>query len=88
MPEGVRWTTPGGGPSLWLEVPRSVDLRAVADDLARDQVWIDPTLAAFSGAPHLHGVRIGYAYLREDRLRRAVTLLADAIRTRCPDGRT
>jgi GntR family transcriptional regulator/MocR family aminotransferase len=88
MPEGVRWTTPGGGPSLWLEVPREVDLAAVAAELARAQVWIDTSVAAFCGEPHLHGVRLGYAYLPEDALRRGVTMLADAIRSRCPAGRT
>src|SRR6185436_6408641 len=30
MPPGVRWTTPGGGPTLWLEVPRQIDVRALA----------------------------------------------------------
>ena len=27
MPDGVRWTRPGGGPTLWLEIPRSVAVR-------------------------------------------------------------
>jgi GntR family transcriptional regulator/MocR family aminotransferase len=80
MPEGVRWTTPGGGPSLWLELPPSVDLDALVAKMARDKIWIDPCTAAFVGRPHLHGVRIGYAYLREPDLRRALELLAAALR--------
>lgn len=80
MPDGVRWTTPGGGPSLWLELPRSVDLDAVVARLARDQVWVDPSTAAFLAEPHLHGIRIGYAYLAEPQLRRALELLAAAMK--------
>src|SRR6188508_2624434 len=35
MPDGVRWTHPGGGPTLWLEIPRSVDLADLEAHLAR-----------------------------------------------------
>lgn len=80
MPDGVRWTTPGGGPSLWLELPRTVDLDALVAKLATDQIWVDPSTAAFLAEPHLHGIRIGYAYLPEPALRRALELLAAAVR--------
>jgi 2-aminoadipate transaminase len=80
MPDGVRWTTPGGGPSLWLELPPGVDLDALVARLAKDQVWVDPSTAAFLAEPHLHGLRIGYAYLPEPQLRRALELLASALR--------
>jgi 2-aminoadipate transaminase len=82
MPDGVRWTTPGGGPSLWLEVPRQVDLREVVDALARRQIAVDPCTSAFVGEPHLHGLRIGYAYPKEDELRRGLEALADELRAR------
>jgi len=81
MPEGVRWTTPGGGPSLWLELPAEVDLDALVAKLARDKIWADPCTAAFIGAPFLHGMRIGYAYLKEADLRRALEVLAAALRS-------
>jgi DNA-binding transcriptional MocR family regulator len=80
MPDSVRWTTPGGGPSLWLELPRSVDLPALVARLAHDQIWIDPNVAAFAGTPHLHGLRIGYAYLPEPALRRGLERLAAEVR--------
>jgi 2-aminoadipate transaminase len=81
MPDGVRWTTPGGGPTLWLELPRSVDLAALVARCAHHQVWIDPSAAAFVGEPHLHGLRIGYAYLSQEKLRRGLEVLASEIRT-------
>jgi 2-aminoadipate transaminase len=81
MPDGVRWTRPGGGPTLWLELPRATDLGALEERLARHHVQVSNTSAAFIGVPHLHGFRIAYAYLSEDTMRRALTILADALRT-------
>ncbi|MBI4952527.1 MAG: PLP-dependent aminotransferase family protein [Myxococcales bacterium] len=75
MPAGVRWTTPGGGPLLWLEVPRSVDLDALAARLAERQVVVAPTPLAFQGEPHLHGLPLGYAFLDSERLARALEIL-------------
>jgi 2-aminoadipate transaminase len=82
MPEGVRWTRPGGGPTLWLELPRTVDLEALEAKLARRGVVISNASAAFVGARHLHGFRVAYAYLTEDVMRRALTIVADALRAR------
>jgi DNA-binding transcriptional MocR family regulator len=80
MPDGVRWTRPGGGPTLWLEVPRSIDLPALQDHLARRGVAAGSASVAFLGEPHLHGFRIAYAYLSERELAAALTLVADGIR--------
>jgi DNA-binding transcriptional MocR family regulator len=81
MPDGVRWTRPGGGPTLWLELPRSVDYAAIEAHLARRGVQVSNASAAYIGEPHLHGFRIAYAYLPESQMRSALTILGDAIRT-------
>jgi 2-aminoadipate transaminase len=80
MPDGVRWTRPGGGPTLWLEIPRTVDLADLEAHLARRGIHISNAAAAFVGPAHLHGFRIAYAYLTEDVMRSALTITADAIR--------
>ncbi|HSD86843.1 MAG TPA: PLP-dependent aminotransferase family protein, partial [Kofleriaceae bacterium] len=80
MPDGVRWTHPGGGPTLWLDIPRRIDLAALEAHLARRGVQISNVSAAFVGPAHLHGFRIAYAYLSEDAMRRALTIVADALR--------
>lgn len=80
MPDDVRWTRPGGGPTLWLDIPRSIDLVALEAHLARRGISIASSSAAYVGEPHLHGFRIAYAYLTEDTMRHALAILADALR--------
>jgi DNA-binding transcriptional MocR family regulator len=48
--------------------------------MARRGVAISSSATAFvgGGAPHLHGFRVAFAYLSEDRMRTALTILADA----------
>lgn len=83
MPDGVRWTRPGGGPTLWLDLPRTIDLPVLESHLARRGVIVSNVAAAYigDGAPTLHGFRIAYAYLSEERMRNALTILSDALRT-------
>ncbi len=80
MPPGVRWTTPGGGPTLWLELPPQVPVEAVVARVARHGVIIDERSAAFVGEPHLNGFRIGYAAHPPEVLARGLEIVADAIR--------
>ena len=80
MPEGVRWTSPGGGPLVWLEVPQSVALDALSARLAERKVRINLVPGAFHGEPHLHGFPIGYAFLDSARLLQGLEVLAEEIR--------
>ena len=82
MPDDVTWTRPGGGPTLWLEIPRAIAYPAVEAHLARRSVHITNVSTAFTGIdePHLHGFRIAYAYLSEAEMRSALTILADTLR--------
>jgi len=80
MPDGVRWTTPGGGPTLWLDLPRAIELGALEERLALRDVFIERQNAAFLGEPHLNGFRVSYAFHRPERLRRGLEILADELR--------
>jgi DNA-binding transcriptional MocR family regulator len=80
MPQGVRWTTPGGGPTLWLEVPRAVDLAELRGRLAERGVVVESSDSGFDGPPHLHGFRISYAFLPPATLERALRIVGDALR--------
>lgn len=79
MPEGVSWTTPGGGPLLWVELPRAVDLSRLGERLAAERIHIDTSRESFFGVPHLHGFKLGYAYPTPEQLERGIPILAQAI---------
>lgn len=81
MPAGVRWTTPGGGPTLWLELPRVVPLPLLAERLAARGVYVELPGLGFLGRPHLHGFAIGYAYNAPERLQQGLVALGQELRT-------
>lgn len=85
MPEGVRWTRPGGGPTLWLEVPRSVDLEALRARMSERRVNLEDTSSHFTGAPQLHGFRVSYAFSKPEPLRAALAALGEEL-ARCLRG--
>jgi 2-aminoadipate transaminase len=80
MPEGVRWTTPGGGPTLWLDVPKRISLDRLGASVRARGVSIESITGAFDGPAHLHGFRVSYAFLARETLDRALGLVAEAIR--------
>lgn len=79
MPEGVRWTTPGGGSTLWLELPAGVDGARVRQAAGEMGVRVEDARTHFHGEPHRNGFRIGYAFLPEETLRKGLERLAEAI---------
>jgi DNA-binding transcriptional MocR family regulator len=81
MPAGVRWTTPGGGPTLWLELPRVVPLRELEARMAARRIQVELPGLHFLGRPHLHGFAIGYAYNPPERLGQGLAALGEELRT-------
>ena len=80
MPEGVKWSTPGGGPILWLQFPEPVDVTLLAHQVTERGVLVTPAREAFFGAPHLRGLRLGYAFPCEEELTVGVSIVANEVR--------
>jgi 2-aminoadipate transaminase len=80
MPESVRWTTPGGGPCLWLELPKKVSIPKLVADLEPKKIILQPSDSAFVGEVNLHGLKIGYAYLTPEEMTRSLELLSAEIK--------
>jgi GntR family transcriptional regulator/MocR family aminotransferase len=79
MPEGVQWTTPGGGPSLWLEIPARVNRAQLRARLEARGVMVHLSDEAFFGIPHLNGFRVGYALLSPAVMQRGIAILAEEL---------
>lgn len=80
MPEEVRWTTPGGGPVLWLEVPKKINLETLQEKLKQQGIVIQLSKHAFFGEPHSHGFKIGYAFLSQPEMEESIEKLSKEIR--------
>lgn len=80
MPDGVQWTSPGGGPILWLEMPQGVPTQPVKEDLAKQNIFLNDFDRAFLGKAHLHGFRICYSNLPPEDLEYGIEKLAASIR--------
>ena len=80
MPKDVRWTSPGGGPLLWLELPKRVDIRNLAQQMAKHHFTIQLLEDAFFDRPHLHGMRLGYAFISREEMGRGIETLASKLR--------
>ncbi|MBI2521033.1 MAG: PLP-dependent aminotransferase family protein [Bdellovibrio sp.] len=72
MPEEIKWTSPGGGPVLWLELPKRVNLETLMEKLKDQGILIQLSNHAFFGRPHSHGFKMGYAFLSQAEMEEAI----------------
>ena len=79
MPEEVKWTSPGGGPVLWLELPKRVDLALLEQKLKEQGILIQNATNAFFDKPHSNGFKIGYAFLSQHEMKMALEKTAKEI---------
>ena len=80
MPSSVRWAPSGGGPVLWLELPRQVDLDILVEKLKEQGVLITLSNNAFFGKPHSHGFKIGYAFSSQAEMEEGISKTAKEIK--------
>ncbi len=80
MPEGVRWTTPGGGPTLWLELPRSVDLARLRERCLARKVVLESARNHFGADPHLYGFRVSFAFSQPEVVAQGLAIVAEELR--------
>lgn len=79
MPKSVRWTTPGGGPILWIELPKQINLNELKFNLMKKKIVIQLSNHSFFNTPHLHGFKLGYAFLNKKEMIYAIDILSNEI---------
>src|SRR5206468_2270847 len=80
MPEEVKWTSPGGGPVLWLELPKRIELDLLMTKLKEQGVLIQLPKNAFFGKPHSYCFKIGYAFLSQPEMEEGIEKLSKEIK--------
>ncbi len=80
MPEEVRWTRPGGGMCLWVELPPGFDASELLIHVRERGVLFAPGRYFYFQNPQPNTLRLGFAGLDERRIARGVATLGELLR--------
>ena len=86
MPDGVRWTCPGGGFFIWLTLPEPLQAEAVLASARERGVIFAPGVSFFAQASERGGqrnLRLPFSFLSEAQMAEGVRILAEVIKEHC-----
>jgi GntR family transcriptional regulator/MocR family aminotransferase len=73
-------TTAFGGSSFWIEGPKTLNARALAEEARKQSMIIEPgDLHFYSESPPQHYFRLGFSAIPTDRIRPGLKKLAELI---------
>ncbi len=80
MPAAARFTRPGGGYFIWLQLPRSLQVADLAERAREQNVYFAPGTGFFvDPADGEHHLRLSYSFVPLDELRAGIEILGDLI---------
>jgi 2-aminoadipate transaminase len=79
MPDGCRWTTPGGGFYVWLGLPDGLDSRAMLPRAISAHVAYVPGTGFYADGSGQHHIRLSYCFPSPDRIAEGVQRLAHVL---------
>jgi DNA-binding transcriptional MocR family regulator len=79
MPEGCRWTTPGGGFYVWLGLPGGLDSRAMLPRAVSAHVAYVPGTGFYADGSGQRHIRLSYCFPSPDRIGQGVRRLAEVL---------
>jgi DNA-binding transcriptional MocR family regulator len=80
MPQGVRWTEPGGGFFVWLTLPKPLRTSQVVAEARKAGLMVlagDPFFAEVPTGQHL---RLAFSYVTPEKIRRGIEVLGRVLR--------
>jgi DNA-binding transcriptional MocR family regulator len=80
MPEGVRWTRPGGGFFIWLTLPEPLRAGEVAQQAREKHLLIPEGDPFFAEAPTGQHLRLAFSYVTPENIEQGIVTLAQVIR--------
>jgi 2-aminoadipate transaminase len=80
MPEGVRWTRPQGGMSIWVTLPSGLDASELLIHVRERGVLFAPGRFFYFQHPQPNTLRLGFSALDERKIARGVAALGELLR--------
>ncbi len=82
FPEGVSWTVPDGGMSLWVTLPRGIDSMELLMDARREGVNFAPGVLFHAGGGGRNEFRLSFTVEKEERIAAGIAALGELLRRR------
>jgi DNA-binding transcriptional MocR family regulator len=80
MPQGVKFTRPGGGMFIWVELPEGFDAaQLLARGIAEERVAFVPGSAFYATQPKLNTLRLSFSATPPDKIREGIRRLGALI---------
>ena len=81
MPDGCRWTRPGGGFYIWLQLPPGLNAKAMLPRAISSRVAYVPGIGFYADGGGSEFLRLSYCFPEPARIREGVRRLADVVST-------
>jgi 2-aminoadipate transaminase len=79
MPDGVRWTRPGGGFFVWVTLPAGLDAKAMLPRAIGARVAYVPGTGFYADGGGRANMRLSFCYPTPDRIREGIAKLAEVV---------
>jgi 2-aminoadipate transaminase len=80
LPAGARYSRPNAGMSLWVELPGALDAAELLPRAHGSRVSYLPGRYFSVAQPHVSSLRLSFAGLSPERIRRGILILGDMFR--------
>ena len=79
MPEGCRWTRPGGGFYVWLQLPPGLNSKSMLPRAISSRVAYVPGTGFYADGGGTQHLRLSYCFPEPARIREGIRRLADVV---------